>query len=170
MFRQRNKRGVSLIETLVYVAILAIILTFVMSGVLSLFKVSERVRSSRLINQTASVALERMVRDIRDAVSIDISGSILDIHPGSLTMLTVGGGGANISVKYALSGDKLVRILGTDEEIMTPNNVVISQLVFKHITTTNSEAVKIKMLIEDEDQEIGETREYSIIVVLRNSY
>jgi len=164
-----NNQGISLIETLVYVAILAVILTFVMSGILSLFKVSESVRSSRSLNQTASVALERVVRDLRDAKSINVPESILDTSPGVLVFTTIVGGGT-VTVTYEISDGRLIRTTEAGSEPMSPSDVTISSLVFRHVLTTRSEAVKVDMSIADKDGDIEGVRDFDAITVLRNSY
>ena len=82
-------RGFTFIEIIIYVAVLAVFSILVVDIILVLTESFGRFKTANRINSSAEVALERMVREIRLADDIDVSGSILNVSPGRLILKTI---------------------------------------------------------------------------------
>src|SRR3989338_455562 len=139
-------RGFTLVELLVYAAIMGFVLTFVVGGVISLNRSVVASRASRDLNVSASTALERMVREIKDASSVIEAASHLDVSPGVLTIETTNASTTGGTMKFSLSGGQVVLTTNATTSLSAAN-VNVSSLIFYLATSTNSSAVRIKMTV-----------------------
>src|SRR3989344_2342877 len=87
--KEFRRRGVSLLETLIYVTLVVFLMTAVLTTFLQLSDVYQKSRSKRLANQNGLAAIERLVREIRLAQGVDDGASVFGVHPGQLTLNTV---------------------------------------------------------------------------------
>src|SRR4051812_43277825 len=85
---KKMSRGTSLLEMLVYVGILVIIVSAVGSTVLALSRVYRSIVSEQQIEEGGQTALERILRETRDASSIDAANSTFASTTGKLTLNT----------------------------------------------------------------------------------
>ena len=69
--KPRCFKGSSLLETLIYAAILGLVAVFTTGSILAMMKSYSSVKMSRDLNFSASVAMERMTNEIRLANDID---------------------------------------------------------------------------------------------------
>ena len=69
-------RGYTLLETVVYVSILAVIVVLSLGSILSVYQAYGKIKVERKLAQNADVALERMVREIRAATTTDAGVSV----------------------------------------------------------------------------------------------
>src|SRR3989344_4016883 len=76
--------GYTLIETVIYVALIGVMAVFVVSSVIYMFRAFASVRVERNISMSGDVAMEAMVREIRAATSTDLAVSVFNAHPGVL--------------------------------------------------------------------------------------
>ena len=67
-------------------------------------------------------------------------------------------------------GQLVTTIDGGAEEVLSPESVDVTNLVFNFYNPTNSEAVKINLSLTSEDGVIDIVRDFSTLIVLRNSY
>jgi prepilin-type N-terminal cleavage/methylation domain-containing protein len=98
--------GFTLIETLVYVAILAILSSVIIVLTTSMLRTFSNLETYEDIAHSSTVALERITREIRKAESVELDGSILTTHPGTLILHTTNGAGMPTTVTISLSGGK----------------------------------------------------------------
>jgi len=159
-----NSRGYSLVEIVVYVSILAIIAVLVVGSILSVYRSFAQLRVGRKISLNGDVALETMVRDIRNATSTDTGASILGTHPGVL----------KIDEKtFSISGTTLQvqEGMGAPQNITT-SDVRVTNLVFYHTeaVSTGLEIVKIEMTIEAGSNIFLRERNFFGSAVLRRAY
>src|SRR5438132_411372 len=89
-----RKKGSSMIETVVYVFVLTLLLGVVSAALFSLVSSYRLMRSERAIESGATASFERMVREIRDAKSVDTLNSVLNSSPGTLVLNTTDSTGA----------------------------------------------------------------------------
>lgn len=173
-FRFTLKRGVSLLETLLYVAIVALLTVIVVNTAAVMITASGKARLKRNILGEAGVAVERMVREIRLADSVIVSESVLGAHPGVLKMNSIVGVNDDtpITRELYLSGSTLMMKEGGADPRALTEKVAVTNLVFHHIITsaTTSEAVVLELTAEDELKKIKETRTFNATAVLRRSY
>lgn len=161
-----QKRGFSLVEMLIYVAILSAIMIIVVNITLALAQSFSTLKVTKTINGSAIVSIERMTRNVRSATSIDLVQSTFDAHPGRLTFISAG-----IITEFYLDGDTLkVREDGVDKGQLTSNNALVKNLVFRRLFVGPIEGVRIEMTIESSQGKVVKTENFYDFVVLRGKY
>lgn len=169
-FKYSTHRGFTLIEMLVYVAILAIMTVAVITVTLSQSQAYADFKVARNVYTSASASLERMVREIRVADNIIIGSSSLDSHPGILTLQKTGAAGIETVQFYLVGGVLKVQENSSPEGALTRKEVVVTNLVFKQIISTASEGVRIEMTLSSIQGNSSKTEQFSTFVIMRNSY
>ena len=153
------KKGFSLIEMIIYVAIMSATMILVVNVCLTLSRSYSSFRNTKDIQSALSVGLETMVKEIRGAESIDTAGSELKLN----TVYN----DASSTIRFYLTNSRLM--MDRDDVFqgpLTPQNVSVTNLIFHQLNATTSQAVKIDMTIK---AGIKEENFYDT-VVLRGSY
>lgn len=158
-------RGFSLLEMAIYVAILSLMAVIVVNTTLSLSASWNSVRVSRDINSAAVTSLERMGREIRAAVGIDVAQSVFDAHPGVLVLT-----GAT-TIEFSLK-DGVLTITENDIETgaLMKNTVTATNLVFRRVVNGTKEGVRIEMTLESSRGKIIKSKNFYSFITLRSSY
>lgn len=171
MARLARARGTGLIEGIFYIGILVFLTLMVVQTLVPLGRAFRSLSAMRDLDITAQTALERMSRDIRGSTSVDTGASTLDSSPGLLKLNTTTSDGTPTTVAFSLSSSTLNIIeAGVDIGAITSSSTRITTLTFSKITTTNSQAVKIQMIVESGTSTTYRTKTFYTTVVLRNSY
>ena len=84
----KNGSGMTLLETVIYISLLAVISVAVVNVFLSETSAWARARAERDSTDAAKLALERITHEIRLASSVDTGQSVLGSHPGKLVLNT----------------------------------------------------------------------------------
>ena len=149
MKRVHCSSGVSLLEMIIYVAILSAVTVLVVGSMLALARSYHSLAISRDINNSATIALDRISREIRSAKSINIAASTLESHPGQLVLNTKDNAGQDTTIDFYLeSGVLKVREGGIERGSLTKQKLLVTNLVFRRIASTSIEAVKIELTLE----------------------
>lgn len=143
-----NKKGFSIMEMLIYLAILALML-WVIGSILNSMIQTERVAgSSKVVENAAIFGLERMVREIRDASAVEAS-SVLDLNPGVLVLSGTDSNGVAKTVEFFLDlGALHIKENGIDKGALTESKAIVTNLVFSVFSNPNSKSVKTVMTVE----------------------
>src|SRR3989344_2630325 len=80
-------KAFSLLEMLVYVALLSLITVAMVQALIPLSRSFATLRATQDIHAAAGTSLERLVRDVRASGSID-SASTFDVSPGNLVLIS----------------------------------------------------------------------------------
>lgn len=129
----RYKRGVSLIELLIYIAILSVVVVFIASSFNSLMKGRGKSESASEVNSAIRFGTEKMVRDIKEASAVSTPATV----GASATTLVLSVSGSTIT--YDLSGGVLRRTVnaGTPEPI-TASSTAITTLFVTRLENYNT--------------------------------
>lgn len=166
-----SSSGVTLIESLFYVGILGLLVAATISTLVALNTSYENIKSASSIESAAQTALDRMVREIRSATSVDIGNSTLNASPGRLTLQTTDAGGAAATVEFLVSSSTIrVRENGVDVGPLTSSAVRASSVIFRHVVTPLSEAVRVELVLESGQGDSAKSKNFYATAVLRNSY
>ena len=135
------RRGFTLTEVLIYIAVLAIIMAAVSSFLLWQISSNAKSRAIRETQNNAEQALSIMAREIKEAKSVYTPTSVFDVNPGQLSLETT---------KYLPSGETVsyldfficerrlcLKKESQDPVAITSATVKISNLVFSQIATTS---------------------------------
>lgn len=160
-----TSRGYTLIEAIVYLSILMIISTLVISAILSTAKVVAEAQDIRNVHTAAETAMERIAREIRFADSVTTGSSVLGSNPGTLVLSSIDPvSEAAQTITFGISGNRItIQKNSTGADYLTPESVAITNLIFRHIATTTPQAIKIEMGVEN-------THNFYNTVILRRSY
>ena len=169
--RSPLEAGFTIIELLIYTGILVLLMAVVVSTLLALSRSYRTVTVSQQIDSAASVSLDRMVREVRGASSVDTAQSVLSTSPGQLTLDTIDVHGVTTTVQFLLSGYSLhIKEGGIDIGPLTPTSTRVTSLIFRKITTAQSQAVKIEMTIDSGTSTDYRSQNFYGTAVLRRSY
>jgi|SRR3989338_516846 len=139
------RRGFSLVEAIIYIGLLVLILVAVINMMLLMSRSYNFLKASRHMQISAITALDRMVREIRNAQSIDIGQSAFGTDVGVLTLNTTTVAGVSQTIQFYLDGAVRLKLDGVDIGPMTLPDVTVMGLTFRQITTGISQAVKIEL-------------------------
>jgi len=169
---KKNSRGSSLLETLIYAAILGLVAVLTTGSILAIMKSYSSVKMSRDLNFSASVAMERMANEIRLANNINDAGSIFAASPGKLKLNTVDGSGSATAIEFFLSGTGIFVKEGSGApEALTASSTEITSLIFNKITSSSvSKAVKISLTAKAKGSRMEKTENFYNTAILRGSY
>ena len=169
-YKLQTNSGYTLVEAIVYVAILAILSVVFINLLLTMTRSYAEFRITRNLNTSAQAAMERLVRSIRNATSVDIS-STLGTNPGRLVLNTLDGSGDPLTIDFYLSDDTLMVKEGSGAAASTTAKyVTVDNLIFRKLTTPVSSVVKIEMTLGVNHGAINKTAKFYSTAVLRGSY
>ena len=167
-----SKRCQTLIELLVYTALVVVIGGIVTTMLVVMQRAIAQVTVARRIQATAAVVLERIVRDARVAHDIDELASTLGSRPGRVTFLVRDeGGGPDVSYTFTGTGSTIeLRRSGVLEGELVPDNVRATNLVFRQIATPVSTALRVELTLQAEQGHASGTERFYATAVLRDAY
>lgn len=142
------KGGASLLETVLYVGIFAILTLLTVNTMLALTRAVGEIRTTRNTISDADIAMERVIREIRAAESIDVTSSVLNTNPGTLVLT-----GTSSAVTFSLlGGEQLFLQKNADQPAaLTSNSTNITNLIFTRFVASSSEAVRVRMTIDNKN-------------------
>jgi prepilin-type N-terminal cleavage/methylation domain-containing protein len=170
LYFKKHRNGFSLVEMIIYMAILAMMLLVIINTLFIISTSQRTVKSSKTIENSGIFSLERMVRDIRNATSVDTNQSILGSHPGVLVLNGTDVNGNSHVVKFYLSTSTLhVVDNSVDQGALTETGTKVTNLVFTLINTTKSSAVRIQMTLESGTSTYYRSEKFYSTAILRGS-
>ena len=170
-----KKKGFSLIEIVVYVAIVTIIFIVVVNTTTSVIETFARARALKNVSIGGGVALERILREARLAENIDLSTSVFGVNPGILKLNTVQASGDDTPVTrtFFLDEDSSQIVMSENEgpgEALTREGEVTKLVFYRIDGSLLSEAVRIEITMRDGNGVAEVTKNFYATVVLRRSY
>lgn len=170
--KKNTMSGTSLVEAMIYIAILVVLFSGIVRGVFMLSNSYRNVKTYRSIESSAVSSMERMVREIRNATDINAGQTSYGISAGSLSLNGTNASGTAYTVRFFASSSRLyLEENSTNVGPLTPSNVIVSNLTFRHFSTSTSEAVKIEMTISSaSSSSVYFSKNFYGTAVLRGSY
>lgn len=163
---KKTKNGSSIIEIMIYLAIFTALSILVINSfivILSSFNVTSMNRS---LLESGTASMEKITREIRQAENIDASST-----DASLVLSSRDGSGALVSTKFINEEGKLNLYKdGEMEGGLLDDNILITNLSFKRITTAESQAVKIEMTLEYSLGKETKSENFYNTIILRGGY
>ncbi|MFA6227347.1 MAG: hypothetical protein WC631_02645 [Candidatus Paceibacterota bacterium] len=170
----KNNTGFALAEMIVYVAIMTVITAVLVQSIITVVKSNKQSFASNSIKDSAITSLEKMTREIRNAESIDLVNSSLNVTNGILQINSKDSSGNPEIIRFYLQSNILMinasSSINTLFGPLTSNNIKVSNLKFIPIITPVSSAVKIEMTLENNGKDFVKTEDFYSTVILRGSY
>ncbi|MFA6158688.1 MAG: prepilin-type N-terminal cleavage/methylation domain-containing protein [Candidatus Paceibacterota bacterium] len=165
------ERGFTLVETLIYTALVALLLLVIVQMVLSSAASYRHSNAYLDINSAALSAFGAFSRDIRQAVSVDATSSALDMASGRLFLNTKDANGETGTVELYLNAGKVrVDQDGLYLGDLTPSNITVSNLTFRLLTAATTSAVRVEMTVAPRERAQVPALSFYGTYVLRASY
>lgn len=164
----KNQSGYSLIEMIIYVAVLSVVSLLIINTVLSFNKSYQNVLVLRRLDHSAIDAMERITREIRLSRQIDGANSSFGSNPSVLSLVSRIEGGTKTTKFYLDNGTIKIDLDGNYFGPLTTSQVSVTSLIFNSINTDISSAVKIDLEITTSLGEINKTKKYHSTVVLKD--
>jgi len=166
-----GSRGVSYVEMVIYVAILAVLFVLVINIATSMLSSYRQIKLSKNITIASVTLMERLVREIQNAKSVDQVGSVLGTNPGKLVLNTTDSAGTPKVVEFYRS-DLTLRVKedAVDVGPLTASDDSVDSIIFRLIDTGFSEAVKIEVTLSSSLGSASTTKIFYDTVILRGSY
>ena len=145
-----NKKGFTLVETLIYVAIFALVSTALISFILNILNIHAKNYVEQEVEANARMALDIISGRIRAASDINIGTSVFGSDPGliSLAMADVS---KNPTIIDLSADNGTLRIKeGTSAYVnLTSSGVKITNLVFTHLSQTAlRDNIRVEITVE----------------------
>jgi len=125
-----QKGGYTLLETIIAMSILSLVLVVAVSTLSVFVRSYQSIQAVSRINSSATVALERITREIRRASSIDYINTTLNTHPGRLVLNSVYNGSITTIDFYFDNGVLKMKRGGVEIGALTRKNVTVDNLIF----------------------------------------
>lgn len=166
-----KESGYTIIELLVYIAVLAFMMMIIVSSLIGISQVYRQVRIVEVLNSNANTAVETIAREIRTAISVDTGASTLDSASGVLKLNSRTLAGDTKTVTFSLSSG---RVEMSENAVslgpITSVNATVSELYFEHIDTGVSEAVKYYATVNVGSGDYARSETFYNTIVLKGSY
>ena len=151
IYNTNKNTGFSLVEIIIYFALLAIISTLVISSMISLFKNYNIVRANQAIEYNAISILDKLTRDARDSRSVNISDSSFSVAQGAVSF-NIGSSTdstASTTIKFYVNNGKVKYMKnGVDFGNLSTNDITVSNFKIYYINASSTEAIKVELNLE----------------------
>lgn len=159
------KKGVSIVETVIYIAIFTVMSITVINSFLVIISSLSIIRMNHELLDSGSISMERISREIRNAKNIDLVNT-----PSGGTVLQIKNLD-DIYIKFSKDSNALnLYEGGTLVGNLLTENIKINSISFIPISTTSSEGVKIQMTLEYNRGKVNKIENFYDTVVLRGGY
>ncbi|PIR39969.1 MAG: hypothetical protein COV33_02335 [Candidatus Zambryskibacteria bacterium CG10_big_fil_rev_8_21_14_0_10_34_34] len=166
-----NNRGISLIETVLYITLLLLIMGVVIQILVSMGGVYKNIKLTRELESSGAIAMESMLRDIRNAKSVVVGSSVLGTSPGVLKLFGIDEFLNVYDVIYdGTSGSILISKNSATPTALTSSSVEVSNLIFTYVSNANSEGVRIELEVSGTIGAVSKNKHFYGFAVLRGSY
>ena len=160
------KKGLSLIETMIYIAILLAVLLLFVNLIISISKSYVTIRMIRKLDLAAVSSMDRITREIRNASNINIA-SLLGINPSKLVLDNAN---ATQSAFSVIDNQLHIEIDGIDNGSLLPAGITAPVFNIRRVLTGHSMGVKIEMTLENKEGNNTRDQKYYSTVIIRGSY
>ncbi|MEK7185369.1 MAG: prepilin-type N-terminal cleavage/methylation domain-containing protein [Patescibacteria group bacterium] len=172
--KNNNKKGFSLVETLVYIGLTALVLVVIVNVLVSITRAQRNIKASRAVEETLVTSFDRMVREIREARTIDPTSNLgvnLVVNAGGLVLNSVDSSEDPRTIEFFVDqGILKVEENGVVVGPLMPNSARITSLIFKSVNNSNTDAVRIEMAVESGQDDSLKSSSLTTTTILRGSY
>lgn len=166
------KKGTTIIELIIYGAILAFLSVFAVNTFLVISSAFAEVRLRRQVNANAELIMNRLMREIRFGKLVYAS-STLGVSPSRLSFITFTSPADDTEVIgdfRALGTNLLLQKGGENAVQLNTNDVGVVNFVLHHIASPGSVAVKIELTLEASTTRNAVSKKFYGTAVMRGSY
>ena len=159
------KSGYSIIEIIVYLAIFTAISVLVINSFIVILSSFNTTNMNRKLLEAGSVSMERLSREIRQAQSINANTTATALILNSPSEVVKFIGDTNTGELNLYKDDNI-----NPEGNIIGQNISLTNLIFRPIVTTESQAVKIEMTLLYSEKNRTKSENFYDTIILRGSY
>lgn len=163
-----KNRGYTLVEAIIYVSILSIFFIVIINSLLSFTRPYKEILVLRTIERSGLESMEKMAREIRAATTIDLGNSTFGVDPGELTLISNVNGVSTSTNFFVENGILRAYVNGVYLGPLTNSTTTVSSLIFRRLSNSVSEAVKIDMTIQMSFGSVTKSKSYHSTVILKS--
>lgn len=165
----------TLIEILVYVALLGMIAVFVSNSLIQLSDVYQRARADREVISNARLVLEAVNKSVAQAQEIYTPTSRFNTNLGQLSLATAIGADANHASAYADfyvdNGRFFTRQEGQGEAPISASSVKVDQFLLERVSMgVGRDAVKITLVVSSSRGKFSSSTTLNSTTVVKGNY
>lgn len=167
---ERTLTGFTLVEVIFYIVLFTMLFGVIIHTLLTISGTYNRIAITANTNETATLAVERIAREIRDADHVITADSSLGTTPGTLALAMTTDGSETHTIYQ--DGERLyLDHNGARQGPLTPEHTEISNLIFYHITTADGRsAVRFSLTTTASSSDETKTTNFYNTAALRGSY
>lgn len=148
--RFTDKTGFTLIEMLIYIALVSIIISAIVFFGIWAIQVGAKTKANSEVLANARRAMETMVYEIRKSASVYTPTSVFDLNPGQLSLEQTNAAGASETasfIDFFLCGQALcLKREKANPITLTNNSVRVTNLTFsQRLNSINAPSIKITL-------------------------
>lgn len=164
--------GFSLVEMIIYISLLAITFTAVVTMLVNMTVTYRALKVSKDIDLSAFTAMEWISNELKLADSVYVAQSNLATTTNPyLSLNSYSASGASTVIKFFLSGNTLrISEGGVDKGALTASTTKVTRLIFYSVSTTTTQAIKTEMWLSSGTTTNYKQEKFYITAVLRGSY
>jgi type II secretory pathway pseudopilin PulG len=141
------RRGFSLIELVIFMAITTLTMVILMRSLMTILAVRERTKIAADVQQTSRMAMERIGLAIMNATSLTAADTDILSLGGSAN---IGGEAATSAIQFYRCGNAICVQEGANPAVtLTPSSVNVTSLVFSNLSNGSPGIVKVSIAATD---------------------
>ncbi len=156
----------SIVDALVYCAVLIILTGAAVTAILALNNVFERNKAERVITNAATMVIERFTRDVRDADTVDLALSTLATSSSVVVLKNQ----ATTTTYKVVNGAVVLDVGGVSYGSLTPSNVQVVNFSAVRYHGARSDAIRLTLDLAAYGRFASTTKTFRTAAVLRGSY
>lgn len=159
------KSGFSLVEVLFYISLLVLVAVGSITFLLSLQDLLARQKAERFVSNTASIAMERILFEIRQSNSVNLAGSTLNSTSSVLSLTRDTG-----TVQFNLATGTIMITDSSGVGSLTPPEVVVQNFYAYAYDNGRTELVRVVVQVKSTVASSTINERLEGAVVIRGSY
>ncbi len=146
-----HQEGFTLIETLMYAGLLAALGAVLTLAGVRIIRQNAHAQLTAQVLGNARGVLEDMSREVRHGTGVYVPTSVFASHPGQLSLATrekLPADEKETYVEFYVDDERIYRKReGAAAELLTSEQVKVTNLVFTHLNSSNDPAIRIEMTV-----------------------
>ncbi len=160
---QTKHKGISILETVIYFSMLAVLTLVVTRSLMSLFKSYSVIKTQQDVETSAIQIIDKLTRDIRDSNAVVLASSSFNVPEGSVGLSIVNGSVTDQYAYYSTSSVLKVSKNGVYLGDLSQPGVVVNSFIARYINGTSTQAIKIELNLQA-------TPRYGVPPISKNFY